>query len=227
MKFKDFVELWERYKQKYGDEAYRHISELLREAKEIHRRIFVKTNPDGDFDQSWRTVKGHNLEKLINYIIKDEIEDMGLRCVMGINLESNQNLYVELSKVKRNVLVDYGEYGEHLPDVDIIVYKPNTSEVVAIISSKVTLRERIAETGYWKIKLANDEATKHIKVYFVTPDEDGTLTTEHPTKKGRAIAEVDTDGTFVMTEAEIQESDKVKLFDKFIDELRGLINVKS
>jgi len=46
---------------------------------------------------------------------------------------------------------------------------------LVVISSKVTLRERIAQTGYWKLKLLKDEATKHIKVYFITPDEDGTL----------------------------------------------------
>jgi len=41
------------------------------------------------------------------------------------------------------------------------------------ISSKVTLRERIAQTGYWKFKLFQNDVTKHIKVYFITPDEDG------------------------------------------------------
>ncbi len=46
------------------------------------------------------------------------------------------------------------------------------------------------------MKLASDKATKHIKVYFVTPDEDGTLTIKKPTKKGRAIVEVDTDGSY-------------------------------
>jgi type II restriction enzyme len=87
----------------------------------------------------------------------------------------------------------------------------------------VTLRERIAQTGYWKMKLANDEVTKHIRVYFVTPDEDGTLTTRSPTKKGRAIVESDTDGSYVMTEAKVEESDKVKMFDRFIDDLKILL----
>ena len=126
--------------------------------------------------------------------------------------------------VKRNLLVDYGEFGSHLPDVDIIIYNPKDFKVIAAISSKVTLRERIAQTGYWKIKLASDKATKHIKVYFVTPDEDGTLTIRKPAKKGRAIVEVDLDGSYVMSETEIQESEKVKMFDKFIDDLKALIN---
>lgn len=145
--------------------------------------------------------------------------------VNGNSLErtNGSNLSKELSLVKRNLIVDYGEFGSHLPDVDLIIYHPKTSEVVAVLSSKVTLRERIAQTGYWKIKLASDEATKHIKVYFVTPDEDGTLKVKKPTKKGRAIVEVDTDGSYVLSETNIEESDKVKMFDKFIDDLKKLL----
>jgi type II restriction enzyme len=42
-------------------------------------------------------------------------------------------------------------------------------------------------------------------------------------ENGRAIVEVDLDGTYVMTEANIEESDKVKLLDKFIEDLKKLI----
>lgn len=49
------------------------------------------------------------------------------------------------------------------------------------------------------------------KVFFITPDEDGTLIKRHPAKKGRAIVEVDTDGSYVMSEKEIEESKKLKI----------------
>ena len=112
----------------------------------------------------------------------------------------------------------------HLPDVDIVIYEPQTCKVLAVISSKVTLRERIAQTGYWKLKFLQDENTKHIRVYFITPDEDGTLTRKKQAKKGRAIVEMDLDGSYVMTEERIEESDKVKLFEHFIDDLRNLLS---
>lgn len=35
--------------------------------------------------------------------------------------------------------------------------------------------------------------------------------------------EIDTDGSYVMTEEKIEESDKVKMFDRFIDDLKKLI----
>ena len=34
---------------------------------------------------------------------------------------------------------------------------------------------------------------------------------------------LDTDGSYVMTEANIEESDKVKMFDKFIEDLKKLL----
>jgi type II restriction enzyme len=109
-------------------------------------------------------------------------------------------------KVKRNVVVDYGEYGMHLPDVDLIIFDPSDGYVLAVVSIKVTLRERIAQTGYWKLKLSDAPVTKNIKVYFITPDEDGTMTNKKPSKKGRAIVEMDTDGGYVMSEKNTQES---------------------
>jgi type II restriction enzyme len=230
MKFADLVNLYEEKKKKHGVDTYKHISELLEEAKVLHKKDWQK-NPteNSDHEQSWRAFKGKNLEKLIIHIITDEVKALGLKIVDGNTLERTkaENLSKELSQVKRNLLIDYGEFGSHLPDVDIIIYEPKTSKVIAVLSSKVTLRERIAQTGYWKIKLSSDQATKHIKVYFVTPDEDGTLTIKKPAKKGRAIVEADTDGSYVLSETKIEESDKVKMFDKFIEDLKVLINGKS
>ena len=221
MTIQDLIKIYDTKKKKYGIEAYRHISNVLKEEKEQHGKDFT----GDDHEQSWRAFKGKNLEKLIEYIITDEVHALNLQVVNGNSLErtNGSNLSKELSVVKRNLTVDYGEFGLHLPDVDLIIYDPKTSKVVAVLSSKVTLRERIAQTGYWKIKLASDKATKHIKVYFVTPDEDGTLTIKKPTKKGRAIVEVDTDGSYVLSETNIEESDKVKMFDKFIDDLKKLL----
>ena len=229
MTINELIKLYEEYKRKYKTEAYRYISGLLQEAKEIHKRDWLQSpTPNQDHEQSWRAFKGKNLEKLILYIIKDEVEKLELKAVEGNTLEltNGKNLSEELNRVKRNLLIDYGEFGSYLPDVDIIIYDPKNYEIIAVISSKVTLRKRIAQTGYWKIKLSQDKVTKNIKVFFVTPDEDKTLTTKEPMKKGRAIVEIDTDGSYIMNEEEVEESDKVKKFDKFIIDLTSLINAK-
>lgn len=226
MKIKDLIELYENKRKVCGDDTYKHISELLREAKQIHYRDWLKNpTPNSDHEQSWRSFKGKNYEHIILYIIRREVENLGLKIVNGNVLERtlSKNLSFELNNVKRNILVDYGEFGSHLPDVDLIIYHPESCKIIAVVSSKITLRERIAQTGYWKIKLSDDDVTKHIKVFFITPDEDNTLLTKQPAKKGRAIVEVDTDGAYVMSESSVEESSKVKMFDKFIPDLKKLV----
>ena len=221
MTFKDLVAMYEKKKKQSGNETYKHISSILMQAKEQHKKDFR----GNDHEQSWRSFKGKNLEKLVQYIITDSVKELGLSIVNGNSLEKTltKNLSDELAKVKRNLLVDFGEFGAHLPDVDIVIYEPKTSKIIAVLSSKVTLRERIAQTGYWKIKLKADNSTKHIKVFFMTPDEDGTLTSKNPMKKGRVIVEAELDGSYILSAADIEASNKVKSFSEFINDLKKLV----
>ncbi|HNI43097.1 MAG TPA: BsaWI family type II restriction enzyme [Chitinophagales bacterium] len=234
MKAQDLIQLYELKKQQYGNKAYQHLSTLLNEAKEEHKTYFlnsegaqksIEQGKQPDHEQSWRAFKGKSLEKLIEHIIKEAVEQMGLKIINGNTLEKTQgkSLSDELSNIKRKLLIDYGINGCHLPDVDLIIYEPMQETVIAVLSSKVTLRERVAQTGYWKLKLLESNITKKIKVFFITLDEDGTLTTQKPTKKGRAIVETDTDGCYVLTENYIEESDHVKTFGKFIPDLQKII----
>ena len=226
MKFEDLLKMYEEKIKKHGVDTYKHISELLKEAKVLHKKDWQK-NPTkkNDYEQSWKGFKGNALEKLILHIVEEEVNSLGLKIVSGKKFERTdlKNLSLELKQVKKNLAIDYGNFGFHLPDVDLVIYNPQDCKVLAVLSSKSTLRERIAQTGYWNLKIKNDALTKHVKVFFLTPDEDGTLTTKNPAKKGRAIVEVDTDGSYVLSETKIEESDKVKMFDKFIEDLKKLL----
>jgi type II restriction enzyme len=234
MTIKDIIRMYEREKEIHGEGAYKQVSKILREAKEIHKADFLKSKTamkaiaagkTPDHEQSWKSFKGKNLEKLIEHIVKGKVEKLGLGIINGNKLErtAGDKLPKGLSAVKRHLLVDYGKFGCHLPDVDLVIYHPGTFKVIAVLSSKVTLRERVAQTGYWKIKLASSEISKDIKVFFVTLDEDETLTIKYPAKKGRAIAEIDTDGCYILSSANVQESSVVKLFGKFICDLKKLL----
>lgn len=221
MTYKDIISVYESKKKIYKNDTYKYISSLLKEIKEMHRKDALNRGII-DTEQSWRAFKGKNLEKLIEYIIKDEIEKLNLSIINGNILEHNKySDNKELDLLKRNLAIDYGEFGMHLPDVDIIIYEPNKIKIIAVLSVKVTLRERIAQTGYWKLKLMDSNITKDIKVFFITLDEDETFS-KKPAKKGRAIVEVDTDGCYVLTENEFEKSDKVKLFSEFISDLKKL-----
>ncbi|STQ86887.1 DNA modification methylase [Helicobacter muridarum] len=221
MSLQDLITLYEEMKQKYGKETYKHISQLFKNAKELHKTMAINKGLQ-DTEQSWRAFKGKNLEKIIEYIIKDEVEKLGFNIINGNKLERSTKLSTELETIKRNLCIDYGEFGFHLPDVDMVIYNPINLKVIAVLSSKVTLRERIAQTGYWKLKLAQSNITKHIKVFFITLDEDETLSFKKPCKKGRAICEIDLDGCYILTQNAFQASNKVKSFEKFIEDLRKM-----
>ncbi len=42
-------------------------------------------------------------------------------------------------------------------------------------------------------------------------------------KNGRAVLALDLDGSYVLCEDDVEESDKVKTFDEFIDDLKQLL----
>jgi type II restriction enzyme len=225
MTINDLIKMYEAKKNLYGVSAYKYISQVLTEAKEQHKNAFfqsktalnaLKAGKMPDHEQSWKSFKGKGLEKLVEHIIQEEVKKVGLAVVNGGNIAKTK-------AIEQRLLLDFGQYGSHLPDVDLIIYKPQTYKVIAILSSKVTLRERVSQTSYWKLKLESNKTTEHIKVFFITPDEDGTLTQKTPAKKGRAIVEIDTDGCYVLSETDVEESDKVKIFDKFITDLKKLL----
>lgn len=224
MLFEDLKEMYNQYRKKYGKKAYNYLSQLLEEAKEMHKKDRKKhATKKKNHEQNWQAFKEKNMRKLVHHIIASEVKELGLEAVNEQKIERTRKLPYELGRVKRNLLVDYKEFGMFLPDIDIIIYEPKSLNVICVISSKVTVRERITQTSYWKFKLKEEPATEHIRVYFVTLDENGSLTQKEPAKKERAIAEKDLDGSYVLTEEEIEESKKVKLFERFIEDLRNLL----
>ena len=223
VKLMDIEELKELYavkQQEYGVDAYRHISELLNEAKAIHKEAWEKENPNGNHGQSWNAIKGHRLELLIRHIIAEQIQLLGLKIIEGRELiKQTIKLTNELQQAKRNLVIDYGEFGMHLPDADLIIYNPENYQDIIIVSIKSTMRDRVAQTGYWKLKLMQSPLTEKTLVYFITLDEDGDLNRTKSYRKPRAIVEVDTDSCYVLTENTIEISDNVKTFDRFINDV--------
>lgn len=224
---KEFIrKIKEKIKLEIKKRGLQNLSDILKELKDEYAMGITKFGVK-DVEQSWKPFKGSLLEDIIIESIVDNIEKLDFTPVKGKELERNENQLSEcLAKAKRSLVVDYGEFGMHLPDADIIIIDKKDCKVVAIISSKTTLRERVAQTAYWFLKLKSSTITKNIKVYFITLDEDGDLKLKFPTKKGRAIAETDTDGTFVITFQDFEESEKVKKFDKFLLEIQKLNSLK-
>lgn len=221
-KTKFFTEIKNNIKKEIKDKGIGSLSKILENFRETYIKEISKFGIK-DTEQSWKPFKGNLLEEIILENIFVEVEKAGLRALKGNKLEKEESKLNEcLSKVKRSLVVDYGKFGMHLPDADVIIFNPEECKALAVISSKSTLRERVAQTGYWFLKLKSSRLTKKIKVFFITLDEDGDLVVKHPAKKGRAIAEIDTDGTFVITSKTIEESSKIKKFEKFLEEIEKL-----
>jgi type II restriction enzyme len=233
MKLDDLIKMYEEKKKQYKDKAYLHISGVFEEARERYKSEYLSSpraarlraqGGTPDAEQSWKPFKGANFEKLVLYIIGQELESMGLRCISGDKLLKPKNLPLELSDVYHKLVVRYGKYSI-LPDADLVIYEPETHEVIGIVSCKTTLRERIAQTAYWKLKLSQDPLTMHIKGYFVTTDEDRDLArglSSPQVSRNRIIVEHELDGTYVFHD--VEESEKVKPFPKFIVDLRKIVN---
>lgn len=217
----------EKHLTKYGRaEIHKYFFEVLAETKEI----FQRDNNDMN-GQKWRNESGTMLEQLVIYFIHREIVELGYDITTDDEISSSSTGILE--KVGHNIVLKYGKY-YILPDSDIVIYNPQTAEVKAIVSCKASVRERFAQSLYWKLKLATTDRTKNIKMYFVTVDKEynekktgfkkpslDIQGNKDPTKP-RILLEYEMDGVYV-TRYMKNETDKVKMFDKFIGDLKILI----
>ena len=217
--FEDVKNLYIEVEETRGKDAYKYVADVFEKAKEPHKQDFLRRKPKGNHEQSWHSFIGNCFERLLQYIIPGLIEELELELVNGNKLDSSR-LPQELDAVKRNVLVNFGKFGMQLPDADIVIFSPKDYRVYAIISSKTSLAERVAQTGYWKLKLLESQNTEHIRVYLITTDKKNVLTKKCPAKKSRIIAEIELDGTYVLTKENLEESENVKLFEHFIEDFK-------
>lgn len=218
------VPLIKQFSRKYGhDQVHKYFFEILAATKGKYQSSCEK-----DKGQSWRNESGTMLENMVVYFIQEEVKKLGYDLVTDEQIKKASPGDEIMSKVYRNIVIRYGDYSI-VPDGDIVIYRPIDGAVAAIISCKNSLRERYAQTLYWKLKLALDPITKPIKMYFITLDKEADKKPEldingkngRPTKS-RILLEYEMDGVYV-GRALKDTSDKVKEFDKFIDDLKKLL----
>ena len=216
----------------YRNNAFKKIKEFLSNQKEIFYENKISELQNNGLSkeeaviktrQGWVSVVGRSLEQIIEIIICDFCNKHKLKITNDKILKS-KNLDEELNLVKRAILVDFGENCV-LPDGDIIIYKivEKGVKILAILSIKNSFRERYTETPYWKLKLAENNLTKDIKVFMITPDNDDEISFlgVNP-KKSRIVMEYELDGIYLAKKS-FDESDKIKSIDKLIDDLGKLL----
>ncbi len=118
---------------------------MLEKARSKHKADYLKSDKakklisqgkEPDPEQSWKSFKGKNLQRLLTDVLQDYLGPMGYSVTSDDNLEKAR-LDEESSAVMRNVLVMFGGYGV-VPDADLIIYEKESRKVVAIVSAKVT-----------------------------------------------------------------------------------------
>ncbi len=222
---KDLLALYDGpHTEKYGEDAPKHLDDLFEETKKEHWDASQHTDVK-HYEQAWKGFLGSNVEKLLQHILRDKVASFGLDIADGKSLERKlaKNLTAEQAALKQNLSIHYGALGSVLPDADIVLYERDTRKVVAVISSKTSLRERVAQTAYWRVKLASQTSTSHIKTYLFTLDKDGAFREREAKVKPRMIAEGELDCTYVMSAEPFEASDKIKPFAHFFDDLRRLV----
>ena len=177
----------------------------------------------GELAESWDAAFGDAFIERIRHVITDPIEKLGMTVITRYELVKDSILPEELERVKQHLTIDYGEFNSCLPYIDFVIYNPENLHVIAVVSCMVNLKNKIFSTVYWKFKLQENENKASVKFYLITTDIDKTLQITDVPKLGRAVIETDLDGTYVLTTEALEESDKVKLFEHFIEDLKQVI----
>lgn len=220
MKFEDLKKLY-LAKRKRNPNDFNFVSEMFSEIKEKYKHEAMERGKDPNM--AWNSWSGHNLQKLITFIVEDFI--LSLDENIGITSDdeiSKKQLSKELDRVRRNVEVFYDKHSV-VPDADIIVYDKNGCSVRMIISCKASLRERVAQAAYWKLKLRTSKITRNVKIVLVSTDNDKIFTYKNKDiTKSRIIAEYELDGSYIFRD--IEESKKVKNFNQIFQDLKMLLS---
>ncbi len=170
--------------------------------------------------QGFVSAVGRALEKIIELLLKDFCIKNNVKMTNDKILRAKR-INGELDKVKRALLVHFGEYSV-LPD--IILYQTNKDNVkiLAILSVKNSFRERFTETPYWKLKLLQSPVTSHIKVFMITPDNDDGISFKDKPKKARIVMEHELDGLY-LAKSHFDQSSKIKGIENLLEDLKRLL----
>ena len=117
-------------------------------------------------------------------------------------------------------------WSEIFPDVDLLLVEKETNKILAILSCKTSLRERLTETAFWKREMEKVRKRDSIKLVFITTDKDRELRTD----TNRYILQHVVDYTFItnphryaeLIEAYRKKYGKNKDFEDFIEKIKPI-----
>ena len=221
MKQDDILLHFEEFLEEHGTRAFSLVTVFL----EQEREKFVTDHAyDDDVKarQAWVSIVGRVLEGIIRKMLEKFCREKGVQITSDKAL-GNPSCN-ELKEVRQQVAVSFGEY-TLLPDGDIILYRSSPCQVLVILSVKNSFRERYTETPFWKLKLKDNPATTHVRIFMITPDRDGEIAFlggKNGPRKARKVMEAELDGIYLARES-FDRSEKVKSIAELITDLERLL----
>lgn len=218
-RFKDFM--------REHPEPYKFLQVFYAQEKErfLNSKIsdYIKQNKSKEeasilARQGFVSAVGRALEKIIELLLKDFCIKNNIKMTNDKILRAKR-INGELDRVKRALLVHFGEYSV-LPD--IILYQTDSIKILAVLSVKNSFRERFTETPYWKLKLLQSPVTSHIKVFMITPDNDDEISFKDKPKKARIVMEHELDGLY-LAKSHFDQSSKIKGIENLLEDLKRLL----
>lgn len=219
-----------------GDIAPDKAWSTIRNLKEKYIETCQRLHPDKDAEQSWHVFIGNSFQNLVYAILNGYFTNLKKRDKTFRNFQ-----VLKESELKQNDIIVRKlaiRYGDHLllPDTDMVVVNhtiedPWKSDVLAIVSCKTSLRERIAQACYWKLKLLSNDTTKNVKVFLTTTDNDDDFVLQETRKNSftgkslnRIIAEYELDGVYILRDDFMKtwESQKVKRYERIFEDLQRI-----
>ncbi|GAA8449880.1 BsaWI family type II restriction enzyme [Helicobacter pylori] len=170
--------------------------------------------------QGFVSAIGRVLEKIIELLLKDFCIKNNVK-MTNDKILRDKRINGELDKVKRALLVHFGEYSV-LPDIVLYQTNKDSVKILAILSVKNSFRERFTETPYWKLKLLQSPITSHIKVFMITPDNDDEISFKDKPKKARIVMEHELDGLY-LAKSHFDQSSKIKGIENLLEDLKRLL----
>ncbi|WP_162980496.1 BsaWI family type II restriction enzyme [Helicobacter pylori] len=170
--------------------------------------------------QGFVSTVGRALEKIIELLLKDFCIKNNVKMTNDKTLRAKR-INGELDRVKRALLVHFGEYSV-LPDIILYQTNKDSIKILAILSVKNSFRERFTETPYWKLKLLQSPITSHIKVFMITPDNDDEISFKDKPKKARIVMEHELDGLY-LAKSHFDQSSKIKGIENLLEDLKRLL----
>jgi type II restriction enzyme len=158
-------------------ENFENISETY-----IRKKVQSKSEYKRNYDQAWKSCKGKLYERVVYEYIKEILKKNNISYI-SVKMEE------ELGESEKKS-VQIHNWDTIMPDTDLVLEKD--SRILAILSCKTSLRERLTETAFWSYMLSKSSGNS-VKIVFITTNKDDEL--QH--KNNRYIIQHIVDATLI------------------------------